>query len=380
MLLGVKAVAVPQEQHPLARLKESLPEEGVVRTMKPQLSPSWRSGGDTDIFWEGVIPPQPISTDFVSIHFANFTDSSEADWKIRLIDRRGRTVKQYTSQNVFDGKKSIVKNFWSIDVPTDLLTIQIQSDKKPEGLSFEIDKYIVSKKSFSIKSIIDQNDPHIEDIKYYKLIDKYYKPSLAVAKLLIIENESRRVCTGFLVNGNTLMTNEHCIPETAETSCDDIKTIFGYESESEDMEEYQCEEVITKNFALDFALLRLEKEPGKQWGYLTISPEVSIQKGDKAFIIQHPSGLPKQIALQGCAVAMSPVEGRPYERAQDFYHTCDTEGGSSGSPILFEDRQVIGLHHFGFTPDDSIRLNGAVLISQIYASLPTAVKNLFTQK
>lgn len=81
--------------------------------------------------------------------------------------------------------------------------------------------------------------------------------------------------------------------------------------------------------------------------------------GEKIYIPQHPGGLDKEIAIFDSHIgdeARCEIEstrgqscyGRYNTGYWDLSYTCDTKGGTSGSPILSLDtHKVIGLHHCG---------------------------------
>ena len=52
----------------------------------------------------------------------------------------------------------------------------------------------------------------------------------------------------------------------------------------------------------------------------------------------------------------------------DLSHSCDTEGGSSGSPVFTAQGKVIALHHFGIGGAFPDRTR-AVLMTRILADL-----------
>ena len=47
-----------------------------------------------------------------------------------------------------------------------------------------------------------------------------------------------------------------------------------------------------------------------------------------------------------------------YAKDSDVSYYCDTEGGSSGSPVLSRKTdKVIALHHFGGCPNSGVRID-----------------------
>ena len=96
--------------------------------------------------------------------------------------------------------------------------------------------------------------------------------------------------------------------------------------------------------------------------------------GERLYIPQHPAGWGKKIAVfsshpsdpDGWPFVVSKsyggCSGRP---GPDMGYRADTQGGSSGSPVVsYADHQIIALHHCGSTS-----INTAVLIEQVIADL-----------
>jgi endonuclease G len=87
-------------------------------------------------------------------------------------------------------------------------------------------------------------------------------------------------------------------------------------------------------------------------------------------IIQHPSGMPKMIAVRNNILQ--------YRTDRTLLYETDTETGSSGSPVLNDEWQVVALHHYG-SPflernDENgrpipVNVNEGVRISAIYRDL-----------
>src|SRR6266702_8537092 len=89
---------------------------------------------------------------------------------------------------------------------------------------------------------------------------------------------------------------------------------------------------------LDYAIVELDRHPGKEWGYLRLansSPEV----GSRVNIIQHPAAQPKQISIQNNFVE--------YVGGSVIQYVTSTLPGSSGSPVFDDNWRVVSLHHAG---------------------------------
>jgi hypothetical protein len=89
-------------------------------------------------------------------------------------------------------------------------------------------------------------------------------------------------------------------------------------------------------------------------------------------VIHHPASLAKQISqkCQGMTTAAASIG--TVDLTRDFAHRCDTEGGSSGAPVLDENGLVVGIHHLGFQKNASgtcDMFNKAVNVSHLIALL-----------
>jgi hypothetical protein len=128
---------------------------------------------------------------------------------------------------------------------------------------------------------------------------------------------------------------------------------------------------------LDYALLRVDAEPGNQpigakpeptgprrgW---VIVPEgaVSLQASSPLFILQHPNGLPVKLAFD--TESILDVNAN---RTRVRYKT-NTDPGSSGSPCFDINWQLVAVHHSG-DPDmkRSAEWNEGIPIDAIVAQV-----------
>ena len=202
-----------------------------------------------------------------------------------------------------------------------------------------------------------------KDAVCYRTADPVaYTRSKAIARLLINGTE---LCTGWRVGAkNRMLTNNHCFSTTANA----------YETEV--WFNYQCatcggfevfkptkvwgDKVLATEHILDYTLFTVANFSSVQkFGYLTLDA-ARPARGQQLYVPQHPAGEPTRIAGRlgdkagTCAVADQAFDG--YAKNSDVSYYCDTEGGSSGSPVLSRrTNKVVALHHFGGCPNAGVR-------------------------
>jgi len=182
-----------------------------------------------------------------------------------------------------------------------------------------------------------------------------------VARLLI---DGTVLCTAFRVGeNNRLLTNHHCFTESWEAAQTEVW--FGYDCVvcGQDTANVPVKvtgsEVLATSKPLDYTLFTVDDfERIDQFGYLELS-DSPAERGEAIYIPQHPAGRPTEIAIESsvdggnCVVKNAVFDG--YVAGSDVSYYCDTEFGSSGSPVLSRDtHEVIALHHFGGCPNSGV--------------------------
>jgi hypothetical protein len=268
-------------------------------------------------------------------------------------------------------------------------------------------------RQFGLTSL-DKDKPAQEFEKIVVETSSFLNPASWRTKLAEIEN---RVCrieirsneglingTGFLVGSNLVLTNYHVVEpvikgEKGETTdlglsakAENVKFRFDYKRLADNS---ATDKGITYNLAvnwladfspsfpldqlppqdcLDYALLRLEGEPGNtfvgnvvgngvQRSWISL-PEDShdFKEGSPVFILQHPKGSPMKLLLEtNGVIGMNENQTR-------VKHRANTENGSSGSPCFSQNWNLIALHHSGdpdFDPANKPDYNEAIPIAAI---------------
>lgn len=182
----------------------------------------------------------------------------------------------------------------------------------------------------------------------------------SVAKLIIQRDggEGDMPCTGFLVGKDLLITNRHCVRSGSEAKRTTVQFDFDRKGIQPPVTA-GVTELVLASCDLDFVLLRLNKSFACQTdacaGPMERRP-LALSRGDVAqgqtlVAIQHPAGEFKQFSKEGCVSHQVQMVGLSSTRT-DFAHKCDTQPGSSGTPLQLLDAggavgPVVGLHHLG---------------------------------
>jgi V8-like Glu-specific endopeptidase len=174
-------------------------------------------------------------------------------------------------------------------------------------------------------------------------LEKALLASDAVVHLLVRKTDGKACYgTGFMITPVLLMTNNHVIENVEEALATEYT--FHYQ-----LDIHGCEVptvaasalsggLFYTNRQLDFTIVELSNDSYAAFSPLPIDTR-DIVLEQRVSIIQHPGGHPKKISMQNNHVAYS-------DRTVVQYYTS-TLPGSSGSPVLNDDFDVIAIHHSG---------------------------------
>jgi len=297
-----------------------------------------------------------LGSSYIAVHFKEFDFPSGCFMEIS--DKSGGQSYQLTGKGTFDQG-----TFWPRQVNGDtiLLTQTCDEAGKMSDAIFEIDKvthghYETKNKEVETESICGTDDKK-NAICFKSSHETIYGKSRAVGRVVI---GGGGLCTGWLVSGSNLMlTNEHCIATDSVAKNSNIEFMreeprCGVNGAPEGGEKFQISGLVKVNAAWDFALLQIDtsdgSDPAAKYGYLELDNRKPAV-GELLYIPQHPGGRPKELGFEDSNEADKKCKVKGYGRgcsSEDMRYSCDTEGGSSGSPVLSRvTNKVVALHHCG---------------------------------
>jgi len=359
ILVLAGALLSPMNLHAWVQVGEE--EVAVFETPHP-----YPGGGPGEVaVWQDEIHFPEAS--YIAVHFETF-DLAGGD-RVVLSDPAGQYAHVYRGGGYMDQGG----DFWGLSVTGDTLVVTLYSSHpEPGTYGYRIDRFahgypLPEPDAGKEDEAICGSDDSQDAICYESSFSDAYENSRAVVKLL--RNGSSH-CTGWLVScENHIFTNEHCV--SSQSALDQIEFQFMYQRPScgSGTSSYELQlqggTFLTDNASLDYCLLipNLDgNDPQSVYGYIEIDnrlPDINEQ----IYIAGHPAGWPKKLSVESthsqdqsgyCEVYstnQTPCSGGP----GDIGYYCDTQGGSSGSPVLSaETHRAVALHHCANCPNRGV--------------------------
>jgi len=184
--------------------------------------------------------------------------------------------------------------------------------------------------------------------------DQAYNGAKPVARLLI---GGRSLCTAWRVGSdNRLFTNNHCVSSAAGVASTEVW--FNHQAErcgstaAAAVTKVSGGSLLQTDASLDYSLFTVNQFATIA-GFGHLGLDVGTPRpGQHIYIPQHPGGRLKELAVRSDAQGggRCTIISNSANSGRDANYSCDTQGGSSGSPVVGRaTNRVVALHHLGWS-------------------------------
>ncbi|BDS12423.1 trypsin-like peptidase domain-containing protein [Aureispira anguillae] len=293
---------------------------------------------------------------YIKLYFENF-DLGPEDYIEISTHNTGESIIYAGKGKIIDKEGTIISNFWSRVLLDERVTVRLHAQSASNHYGFKISKVAYGYSAARIDAIVNGTDKSIcgaddkERIACYNGTIKATRGK-AVCKLIIGGVGS---CTGWLLGcEGHVMTNNHCVGNATDAGNTDFLFDYQYSACTGTSSLTATTVATSATFiktspypsGLDYTLLKLPTNPTATYGYLSLS-SVAPSVGDRIYIIGHPGGRRKEITVNSDQDASGFAQVNTLTTNGMRYY-ADTEGGSSGSPVLSNSSNLVySIHNTG---------------------------------
>ncbi len=328
--------------------------------------------------WQAELSSRDAS--YIAPHFSNF----ELPEGAYLVIRAPKTPSHLTYTGNGKEVPKGTSGFWGVHIPGSTAIIELFSTVPIRAEAVVIDRFASGfpKGGEDFESLCGADDSRWARC-YQTSEPQIYNRSRAVLRLLI---NGTGACTGWLVgNAGHVITNNHCIGSASDAINTDYEIMAeGATCTTNCASWLGCPGTIVAtsatlvktNVGLDYTLVSLPVNPTSTYGFLQMRRTGPVVN-ERVYVPQHAQAWGKRIAVQsthaqdqsGFCEIFSLNEPACSGSGTDVGYFADTQGGSSGSPVIaYSDHLVVALHHCANCPNRGVSIDK--VINDLGASLP----------
>ncbi|CAA6803727.1 MAG: Serine protease [uncultured Aureispira sp.] len=318
-----------------------------IKTLHP-----YNTAGTTGVIFEQEFYSKKSS--YIKLYFKNF-NLAPGDYVEITAPNIGESIIYGGQGKIIDANLNTVSDFWTKVLMDERVVVRLHAQNASNYYGFDIARVAYGYPQAQINALLAQEKAicggdEKEPIICYNGTTMYDK-GRAVCRLLI---NGSGLCTGWLLGcEGELMTNNHCIGSASDAANTDFMFNYQYTNcngsgNSTTNTVASTSTFIKTNATLDYTLVKLPVNPTSTYGYLSLS-SVAPVVNDRIYIVGHPGGRRKEITVttdQGGDANGNAIVNQVNTNGIRYY--ADTEGGSSGSPVLdYNSNLVVAIHNTG---------------------------------
>lgn len=315
------------------------------------------------------------NSSYIKLYFKNFS-LAPGDYVEITAPNIGESIIYGGQGKIIDANLNTISDFWTQVLMDERVIVRLHAQNTSNYYGFDISRVAYGYPQARINAMLAEKSicggDEKEPIICYNGTAMYDKGK-AVCRLLI---NGSGLCTGWLLGcEGHLMTNEHCIGSASDAANTDFMFNYQYTNcngsgNSSTNTVASTSTFIKTNSSLDYTLVKLPVNPTSTYGYLSLS-SVAPVVNDRIYIVGHPGGRRKEITVKtdrgGDANGNALVNS---VNTNGIRYYADTEGGSSGSPVLdYNSNLVVAIHNTGGCMNGSYGRSDK-LIASIGSAMP----------